>query len=100
MQASAATVRRLEDLPNVGAAVAVELRRIGITAPAGLVGRDPFELYAELNALTGIRHDPCLLDTFIAVTRFMAGEAARPWWAYTAERRARLAAVSPTDNKD
>ncbi len=99
MQHSAATVRRLEDLPNVGAAVAADLRRIGIATPAGLAGRDPFALYAELNAVTGIRHDPCMLDTFIAVTRFMAGDAARPWWAYTAERKARLAAAA-ADNKD
>ena len=51
------------------------------------------------HAVTGIRHDPCMLDTFIAVTRFMAGDAARPWWAYTAERKARLAAAA-ADNKD
>ena len=53
-------------------------------------GRDPFELYAEFNAVSGICNDPCLLDTFIAATRFMGGEPARPWWAYTAERKARL----------
>lgn len=82
-------MRRLEDIPNVGAAVAVLLRRLGITTPGGLVGRDPWEMYAELNARSGIRHDPCLLDTFIAATRFMAGEPARPWWHYTAERKAR-----------
>lgn len=85
-----ATVRRLEDIPNIGKAVADDLRRIGIVAPAALCGRDPYDLYAELNAATGVRHDPCMLDTFIAATRFMAGEPARPWWAYTAERKARL----------
>lgn len=86
------TVRRLEDIPNVGSAVADELRALGITAPGGLVGRDPWALYAELNARRGFCHDPCLLDTFIAATRFMAGEPARPWWHYTAERKARQAA--------
>ena len=87
-----ATVRRLEDIPNVGVAVADDLRALGIIAPLGLVGRDPWALYAELNAQSGFRHDPCLLDTFIAATRFMAGEPARPWWHYTAERKARQAA--------
>ncbi len=86
------TVRRLEDIPNVGVAVADELRALGITAPTGLVGRDPWALYAELNARRGCCHDPCLLDTFIAATRFIAGEPARPWWHYTAERKARQAA--------
>ena len=84
-----ATVRRLEDIPNVGARVAGLLRRLDITAPDALVGRDPWAMYAELNARYGVRHDPCLLDTFIAATRFMAGEPARPWWHYTAERKAR-----------
>ena len=72
--------------------MADELRALGITAPIGLVGRDPWALYAELNARRGFCHDPCLLDTFIAATRFMAGEPARPWWHYTAERKARQAA--------
>ncbi|WP_374264022.1 helix-hairpin-helix domain-containing protein [Zoogloea sp.] len=92
LNATPASVRRLEDVPNVGKAVADILRRIGIDAPAGLVGRDPFALYADVNAVCGIRSDPCLLDTFIAATRFMGGEPARPWWAYTAERKARLGA--------
>jgi hypothetical protein len=39
----------------------------------------------------GQRHDPCLLDTFIAVVRFMAGEPAAPWWKYTAQRKRELA---------
>lgn len=96
--ASAATVRRLEDLPNVGAKVATLLRRLGIDTPAALRGRDPYALYDALNAASGEVHDPCVLDTFIALTRFMAGEAARPWWAYTAERKAHLAELSSVPN--
>ena len=86
---SADSVCRLEDIPNIGRAVAADLRAIGIATPADLRGADPWALYATLNAVTGIRHDPCMLDTFIAATRFMGGEAAKPWWAYTAERKAR-----------
>ena len=84
-------VARLEDLPNVGPAIAAKLRRIDVLEPSDLTGRDPYALFDELNARTGQRHDPCLLDVFIAVTRFMSGEPARPWWGYTAERKARLA---------
>lgn len=29
-----------------------------------------------------------LLDVYISITRFMDGEAPKPWWAYTAERKA------------
>jgi predicted flap endonuclease-1-like 5' DNA nuclease len=85
-------VARLEDLPNVAPAVAADLRAIGITRPAQLAGRDPYALYDALNRRTGVRHDPCMLDTFIAVVRFVEGAPAKPWWAYTAERKRTLAA--------
>lgn len=80
-------VRALADLPNVGPAVARDLRLIGIGEPAQLVGRCPYEMYAQLCRLSGARHDPCVIDVFISLTRFMDGEAPRPWWAYTAERK-------------
>jgi predicted GIY-YIG superfamily endonuclease len=85
-------VARLEDVPNFGPAVAADLRQLGITTPAGLPGRDPYALYDDLCRLTGRRHDPCLLDTFIAAVRFMAGDAKKPWWKYTAERKRMMAA--------
>jgi len=81
---------RLEQIPNVGPAVAAKLRRVDILVPADLVGRDPYALFEEVTARTGERYDPCLLDVFIAATRFMSGEPARPWWTYTPERKARL----------
>jgi len=45
-----------------------------------------------LNARTGARQDPCVLDTFIAAIRYMEGAPKRPWWHYTAERKRRLGA--------
>lgn len=66
---------RLEDIPNVGPAVAAYLRRLGIMVPADLLGRDSYAMYGDLCRLTGQRHDPCLLDTFIAAVGFMAGES-------------------------
>lgn len=41
--------------------------------------------------MTGVRHDPCVIDVFLAATRFMGGEPAKPWWHYTAERKRALA---------
>ena len=82
----------LEQLPNVGPAVAADFRLLGLARPQDLLGRDPYALFEELCRLTGRRHDPCLLDTFIAAVRFMGGEPARPWWAYTAERKRALQA--------
>jgi len=87
-------VARLQDIPNVGTAIAGDLRLLGITLPAELPGRDPYAMYDDLCRITGQRHDPCLLDTFIAAIRFMEGEPKKPWWKYTAERKRALAARS------
>jgi hypothetical protein len=85
---------RLEDIPNVGPAIAADLRLVGVDHPDDLLGRDPYELYELLNEATGIRHDPCVLDTFIAAVRFVDGGPAMPWWSFTAERKRTLAARS------
>jgi hypothetical protein len=90
--ASRDDIARLEDIPNVGPAVAADLRQLGIKSPGELSGRDPYALYDDLCRLTGQRHDPCLLDTFIAAVRFMPGEPKQPWWKYTAERKREMAA--------
>lgn len=83
-------LRQLTDLPNIGPAMAADLRRLGIERPDQLAGRDPYALYEQLCAATAARHDPCVLDVFISITRFIAGDAPQPWWAYTAERKRRL----------
>src|SRR5262249_2706544 len=85
-------IARLEDIPNVGPAIAADLRQLGITTPSELAGRDPYVMYDDLCRITGLRHDPCLLDTFIAVVRYMEGGPKKPWWKYTAERKRELAA--------
>ena len=81
-------IARLEDIPNVGPAVAADLRQLGIMSPAELLGRDPYALYDELCRITGHRHDPCLLDTFVAAVDHANGAPARPWWYYSRLRKA------------
>lgn len=90
MAAAPNDLDNLEQVPNVGKAVAAKLRLLGVNHPGELEGIDPYGLYEELNTLTGQRHDPCLLDTFISAVRFMEGAPPLPWWAYTAERKATL----------
>ena len=85
-------IARLEDIPNVGKSIAADLRLLGIHIAGDLPGRDPYQLYDEICRLTGQRHDPCLLDTFIAAVRYMEGAPKKPWWKYTAERKRTLAA--------
>ena len=80
-------LERLTDLPNVGPAMARDFVLMGFSHPGELAGADPLVLYRRLCGLTGQRQDPCVLDTFISVCRFLEGEEARPWWAYTGERK-------------
>lgn len=56
----------LTDLSNIGPSIAEDLRVVGIQTPQDLVGKDPLQLYKQLNAITGIRHDPCVLDVFMS----------------------------------
>lgn len=84
---SAADAMRLTDLPNIGKSIAGDLEGLGIRHPAQLIGADPYALYARINRETGMRHDPCLCDTFIAAVRFMEGGPPHPWWNFTAERK-------------
>lgn len=83
-------IRRLEQIPNVGPRIAGDFRRLGLHEPKALAGQDPYVLYEMLNASTGVRQDPCVLDTFIAAVRYMEGAPKRPWWYYTSERKRRM----------
>lgn len=85
-------IHNLEQIPNVGPRIAADFRRLGLHEPRALAGQDPYALYEMLNAQTGVRQDPCVLDTFIAAIRYMEGAPKRPWWHYTAERKRRLGA--------
>jgi len=81
------TVSRLEDLPNIGKAMAGDLRLIGIDHPKKLIGKDPLKLYDKLCIATGARHDPCVIDVFMSVVNFMEGGDPLPWWAFTEKRK-------------
>ncbi|PIE46566.1 MAG: hypothetical protein CSA42_07835 [Gammaproteobacteria bacterium] len=78
---------RLENLPNVGKAIAERLRLIDIDHPEKLIGKNPLELYHQLCIATEKRHDPCVIDTFMSIVHFMKTGEALPWWAFTDERK-------------
>ena len=80
----------LTHLPNIGPSLAGDLQLIGIQRPAQLKGRDPYALFETLCEMTQQRHDPCVLDVFISVTRFMNGEPPAVWWQFTEERKKTL----------
>ena len=90
---TAAECEALEQLPNIGPSLAADLRALGIAHPRELAALDAFALYQALCTQSGKRQDPCVLDTFMAVTDFMRGAAAAPWWAYTAQRKRQFGPV-------
>jgi hypothetical protein len=81
------TVSQLEELPNVGKAIAGDLRLIGIQRPQDLVGKSPYDLFDELRRVTGEEHDPCVLDVFLSVVDFMEGGEPAPGWKFSPVRQ-------------
>lgn len=79
--------QKFTDIPNVGPRVARDFVTLGYKVPKDLKGKDPYVLYTKLCKKTKTRHDPCLLDTFMAVTDFMDGAMAKDWWRYTSARK-------------
>jgi pathogenicity locus Cdd1 protein len=83
----------LTAIPNVGPAVARKLLTLDVRDLDDLKGQDPEALFERLCAQDGRRHDPCLLDTFVAAVAYADGGPPRPWWEFSRERKAREAAA-------
>jgi hypothetical protein len=85
--------RRLKDLRSIGKAMVEDFKLLGITEVSQLVGKDPQKLYDKLCRVTGVRHDPCVLDTFVAAV----AQAENPklpkekcdWWYWSKIRKAK-----------
>lgn len=82
----------LQEIPNVGPATAEDLLRLGVRKLEDLKTRDPLEMYDAISRLDGVRHDPCVLDVFLAVVHFAKCGHAKPWWNFTASRKRQLEA--------
>jgi hypothetical protein len=76
--------RELLDLEGIGPAMLADLERLGVREVATLSRQEPRALYDRLCRLTGVRQDPCVLDTFsCAVAQARDPElpaAQRKWW--------------------
>lgn len=59
-----AILKEFRTIPGIGKACALDLWNIGLRGIADLKDKNPNELYEQLNAVTGIRHDICMLYTF------------------------------------
>lgn len=80
-------VKHFQDIPNVGPAMARDFALLGLHNPTDLIHKNPLTLYKKMCKISGVRQDPCVLDTYIAVIDFMKGAPAKPWYFYTKSRK-------------
>ena len=86
--------RELADLANVGPATLRDFHTLGIRTIAQLARQDAFQLYDRLCRRTSKRHDPCVIDVFMATIEQSRGAAPKSWWKFTAKRKGMLAATA------
>ena len=78
---------RLKDLPGVGAAIAEDLRRLGVCLPDDLMTHDSEDLFGRLVELDGPT-DRCVLDRFRGAHYYVAtnddeiGPELLHWWRW------------------
>lgn len=84
------TFVQLQTLPNVGPAMAADFLRLGVSSVDDLSRRDPKELYDRISELDGVRHDPCVLDTYAAAIQAARTGASIPWYEFSDMRKAAI----------
>lgn len=84
---------KLADLANVGPATLGDLYQLGIRTVAQLARQDAMRLYRSLCRRTGVRHDPCVIDVFMATIHQARGGKATAWWKFTAQRKRMMAGL-------
>lgn len=92
-----------QTIPNVGKATAedlVRLRlRLRVRSVRALAKKKPMAMYRAICALDGARHDPCVIDVFMAAVEFAQTGKCKPWWEYTAERKVMVGESTPKSVK-
>ena len=86
---------KLADMANIGPATHGDLKLLGIQRVAQLARLQPsdaFVLWRKLGRLTGGLHDPCVIDVFMSVISQAHGNKPCPWWHFTKQRKAMMAA--------
>jgi hypothetical protein len=79
-------LRSLEELPNVGSSIAIDLWDLGIRKPADLKGKDPERMYEDLCEQRGAHIDRCMLYVLRAVVYIASTDKVDPdkkmWWKW------------------
>lgn len=83
-QAKQTAIKELQQIPGIGKSLAEDLWKLDIRTIADLKGKNPLNLYHRLNALTGVKNDPCVLYTFRCAVYFASEAHPEPeklkWW--------------------
>lgn len=71
-------------IPGIGNAMKQDLIQLGYHVVEDLKGADPQAMYDRLNALSGVRQDPCVLYTFRCAVYYASHTKHNPrmlkWW--------------------
>jgi hypothetical protein len=84
-------VTELGQLRNIGKAMLKDFDLLDITSVQQLASCDADKLYARIQQLTNMRHDPCVWDTYAAAIHQAKTGEALPWWEFTRVRKVRAA---------
>jgi Pathogenicity locus len=78
------TKSELQQIPGVGPSIAGDLQGIGIARIQDLKGKSPQALYDQLCAVTGLKHDRCILYVFRCAVYYASHAKHDPeklkWW--------------------
>ena len=62
--------KKLQQIPNIGPAMAEDLIRLGVTDLKDLKKQNAQELYDRISAMDKKKHDICVLDVFEAAIQY------------------------------
>jgi hypothetical protein len=63
-------LKQFQTLPSVGKAVSMDLWNMGFRNIEELKRQNPMKLYEQLNRITGMKHDICMLYTFRCIVYY------------------------------
>ncbi|HZV71166.1 MAG TPA: helix-hairpin-helix domain-containing protein [Saprospiraceae bacterium] len=67
----AEVLKEFQTIPSIGKACSLDLWNMGFRKVSELKGKNPAKLYAQLNTVTGMTHDICMLYTFRCAVYFV-----------------------------
>ena len=88
----ATDTRKLQDLRGIGRKMMEDFELLGIASVRQLKTQDADQLYARMCELTGLRQDPCVLDTYRCAIEQARNpdlpQEERDWWYWSRVRKA------------